>query len=189
MPASPRPETTVLETERLFLREFDPSDLEDLFEILGDGETMRFYPQPKSREGTAAWIEWCRGSYREHGFGLWGSVLKETGKLVGDCGLTLQAVDDERFVEVGYHLNKGFWHRGLATEAAVAVRDHAFETVGVDRLIALIRPENEPSRGVAERLGMTVWRHTERAGLAHLVYAMTRQDRGGISRPARPGRR
>jgi RimJ/RimL family protein N-acetyltransferase len=109
---------------------------------------------------------------------LWGLVLKENGKLVGDCGLTLQDVDGETFVEVGYHLNRSYWHRGLATEAATACRDHAFKIAGVDRLIALIRPENEPSWRVAERLGMQVWRRTERGGMPHLVYSLTRPEWG-----------
>jgi RimJ/RimL family protein N-acetyltransferase len=173
-PAAPSPETTVLETERLFLRELQPSDLADLAGVLGDAETMRFYPHPKSREETMAWIEWSRRSYADNGFGLWGVVLKEDGNLVGDCGLTSQDVQGETFVEVGYHLDKRFWHRGFATEAALACRDHAFEVVGVDRLIALIRPENEPSWRLAQRLGLQLWRRTERDGIPHVVYSMTR---------------
>jgi RimJ/RimL family protein N-acetyltransferase len=182
-PSVPPPETTVLDTERLYLRELQHTDLEDLAQILGDPETMRFYPHPKSLDETLAWIEWSRRSYAEHGFGLWTVVLKGDGNLVGDCGLTLQDVDGEMFVEVGYHLNKRHWHRGLATEAAMACRDHAFNAVGVDRLIALIRPENEPSRRVAERLGMSVWRQTERSGIPHLVYSLTRLEWRPARRP------
>lgn len=176
IPAVPRPETTILETGRLFLRELQLSDLDDLAGVLGDAETMRFYPHPKSREETMVWIEWSRRSYVANGFGLWGLVLKEGGNLVGDCGLTLQDVEGETLVEVGYHLEKRLWHRGLATEAALACRDHAFEVVGVDRLIALIRPENEPSWRLAQRLGMRIWRNAERGGIPHMVYSLTRPD-------------
>jgi RimJ/RimL family protein N-acetyltransferase len=179
-PAVPRPDTTILETERLFVRELLPSDVDELAEVLGDVETMRFYPHPKSRQETVAWMEWNRRSYGENGFGLWGLVLKENGKLVGDCGLTLQDVDGEELVEVGYHLNRTCWHRGLATEAAAACRNRAFEVVGVDRLIALIRPENEPSWRLAERLGMEVWRRTERGVVPHLVYSLTRSRWRGL---------
>jgi ribosomal-protein-alanine N-acetyltransferase len=189
LPAIARPEATVLDTERLYLRELQPSDVDQMFEVLGDPETMRFYPDAKTRQETAAWIEWNRGSYGENGFGLWASILKETGKLIGDCGLTVQTVDGERFVEVGYHLNKGNWHQGFATEAALACRDHAFEGFGMDRLIALIRPENEPSWRLAERLGMSTWRDTVRADLPHSVYAMTREEWALITRPSGPDRR
>ena len=62
----------------------------------------------------------------------------------------------------------------MATEAALACRDYAFHSVGVDRLIALVRVENEPSAGVARKLGMTVWKHTVRAGFDHFVFSITR---------------
>jgi len=166
----------VLETERLGLRELTPDDLDDLFQILGDRETMRFYPEPMTRQGTLGWIQWCTCSYVDHGFGLWALILRETGEFVGDCGLTVQEVDEERLVEVGYHVKKSHWRRGLATEAARACRDHAFDVVGVQRLIALVRVENEPSAGVAGNLGMTVWKDTMRAGLRHHVYSITREE-------------
>lgn len=164
----------ILETERLLLREMAPDDLAELSEILGDPETMRFYPRPFSRDEAAGWIEWCRRSYRDHGFGLWALILKDSGEFVGDCGLTVQDVDGEKLVEVGYHVKKSHWRQGLATEAALACRDHAFDVVGVDRLIALVRVENEPSAGVARKLGMTVWKHTQRAGFDHLVFSIDR---------------
>jgi RimJ/RimL family protein N-acetyltransferase len=149
-------------------------DLDALAEILGDPETMRFYPAPKSRAESAGWIEWNLGNYERLGFGLWALVLKETGAFVGDCGLTMQPVEDERFVEVGYHLRRDHWRRGLATEAAAASRDHAFRALGVDRLVALVRVENEPSAGVARRIGMRPWKRIDHAGLDHVVWSMTR---------------
>jgi RimJ/RimL family protein N-acetyltransferase len=162
----------VLETDRLLLRELTLDDVDDLFAILGDEETMRFYPASKTREQTIGWIDWNRRSYEEHGFGLWALILKGTGEFVGDCGLTMQEVDGEWFVEVGYHVKRTHWRRGLATEAAMACRDHAFDVLGLSRLIALVRVENVPSAGVARKLGMTVWKDTMRLGLRHFVYAM-----------------
>src|SRR5207249_5175778 len=83
----------VLTTERLVLRELTPEDAGPLHDVLGDPETMRFYPHPYGPDEVAAWIEWSRRSYERNGFGLWALVLKETGELVGDCGLTVQDVD------------------------------------------------------------------------------------------------
>jgi RimJ/RimL family protein N-acetyltransferase len=165
-----------LETERLVLRTLTMADVDDLAAVLGDPETMRFYPAPKSRAETVGWIEWNLRNYADHGFGLWALELKETGEFAGDCGLTVQPVDDERFVEVGYHVRRDRWRQGLATEAATVCRDHAFEVVGVDRLIALVRVENEPSAGVARKLGMRRWRRVERSGFDHDVWAMTREE-------------
>lgn len=163
-----------LETERLILRDMTMGDLNALSAILGDPETMRFYPAPKSRAESVGWIEWNLRNYAEHGFGLWALTLKETGEFVGDCGLTVQPVGDERFVEVGYHVRRDRWGQGLATEAAIACRDHAFDTVGVERLIALVRVENVASAAVARKIGMVPWRRVERAGFDHVVWSMTR---------------
>jgi len=163
-------------TARLTLRELDLDDASSLHGILGDAETMRFYPHPYSLEETRAWIERSERSYRENGFGLWALVTKDRGEFVGDCGLTIQHVEGEPFVEAGWHIKRSHWCRGMATEAGLAVRDHAFTSVGVERLISLVRVENEPSAGVARKLGMTVWKVTEHAGLDHLVFSLTRTD-------------
>jgi [ribosomal protein S5]-alanine N-acetyltransferase len=170
------PPRLILETERLVLRELTLDDVDELHVVLGDPVSMRFYPHPFSRDEVVRWIEWARRSYADNGFGLWGLELKESGRLVGDCGLTLQDVEGEQLVEVGYHMARSHQRNGLATEAAAASRDHAFQVVGTDRLIALIRPENVPSRRVAEKIGLGLWRQTERAGMAHLVYAIAREE-------------
>jgi RimJ/RimL family protein N-acetyltransferase len=166
----------VLETERLWLRKLTLEDVDDLYEALGDPYSMRFYPHPFSRDEVVGWVEWARRSYADRGHGLWGLVLKESGELVGDCGLVVQDIDGDQMVEVGYHVKPNHQRRGLATEAAVACRDHAFEAVGVDRLIALVRVENAPSAGVARKVGMTVWRETMRAGFRHHVFSISRQE-------------
>jgi RimJ/RimL family protein N-acetyltransferase len=166
----------VLSTDRLWLRELDEGDLDDLYEIIGDAETMRFYPRPFSLEEARGWIEWSRRSYAENGFGLWAMVLKDTGEFIGDCGLTIQQVEGERFVEAGWHVHRRYQRNGYASEGGLASRDHAFEVVGVDRLISLVRVENEPSAGVARKLGMIIWRHTERVGLDHYVFSLERPE-------------
>ena len=164
----------ILETDRLYLRELVADDLDGLLDVLGDPVAMRYYPHPFSREEVAGWIDWSRRSYRENGFGLWGMILKETAELVGDCGLTIQDVEGERLVEVGYHLRRSHWHRGLATEAARRCCRWAFDTLDVDFAIALVRAENRPSAGVAERVGMRVWKSVDHKGMLHLVYRVER---------------
>ena len=168
----------VLETERLVLRELELADLDVMHEVLGDPTSMRFYPHPFSREETAMWIERNRERYACEGFGLWAVVFKETGELAGDTGLTVQAVDGEDFVEVGWHIHPRLQGRGLATEAGRASLDHGFGSLGLDRIVSIIRPENVPSWRVAEKLGMTVWKETVHAGLAHRVYRVERP--GGV---------
>lgn len=166
----------ILETPRLVLREFSTDDADELALILSDAETMRFYPAPLDRAGVEEWIVRNRRRYADHGHGLWALTLKLSGELIGDCGLTVQHVDGVDEVEIGYHVRRDLWGRGLATEAARACRDYGFARLAAERLISLIRPENEPSRRVAEKNGMRIWNEITWHGLQHLVYAIGRKD-------------
>jgi RimJ/RimL family protein N-acetyltransferase len=100
--------------------------------------------------------------------------LKSSGELIGDCGITRQQVEDESLYEIGYHLRRDCWRKGFATEAAIACREWGFANLKADRIISLIRPENMPSRRVAERNGMTIWKEIDWRGLRHCVYAVER---------------
>ena len=166
----------ILETSQLILREFTPADTEALVRVLSDPETMRYYPAPYDRAGVEEWIARNIRRYKECGHGLWGMVLKSSGELIGDCGLTAQAVDGQTEIEIGYHVRRDLWGQGLAPEAARACRDYGFAILSVERLISLVRPENIPSRRVAEKIGMTMWKEIAWRGLPHVVYA-TRRDR------------
>jgi len=164
----------ILQTPRLQLREFTPQDADALALVLSDPETMRYYPARFDRAGVEQWIERNRQRYQHDGVGLWAMELTKTQELIGDCGIILQQVEGERLYEIGYHLRRDFWGRGLATEAAIACRDWAFAHLKTERLISLIRPENLPSRRVAERNGMTVWKEVNWRGLPHYVYSIER---------------
>ncbi|HVH53691.1 MAG TPA: GNAT family N-acetyltransferase [Actinomycetota bacterium] len=164
----------LLETERLRLRPYTFGDLDDLFEIVGDPQTMTYYPEPYSRDRTLGWIEDNVRRYEVDGFGLWAMELRETGGFVGDCGPAVREVDRQREVEIGWHVNRAWWNRGLATEAAAACREYCFDVLDLERVISLIRPENLPSRRVAEKIGMIVEREVDWHGYRHLVYAAWR---------------
>ncbi len=164
----------ILETGRLLLREFVPGDADALAAVISDPETMRFYPEPRDRAGVESWIERNRRRYRDDGHGLWAMVLKSSGEVVGDCGLTRQSVDGVDEIEIGYHLRRDLWGRGLAPEAAAACRDYGFERLGAERLISLIRPANLPSRRVAEKIGLSLWKEVLWRELPHCVYVIRR---------------
>jgi ribosomal-protein-alanine N-acetyltransferase len=164
----------ILETSRLILREFRPDDADALARVISDAETMRFYPAPFDRAGVEEWINRNVRRYDKDGHGLWAMVLRASGEMIGDCGLTVQNVDGIDEIEIGYHVRRDCWGQGFAGEAARACRDFGFARLPVDRLISLIRPENVPSRRVAEKNGMTVWKEVEWHGLRHFVYAVRR---------------
>ena len=162
----------ILETERLLLREFVPEDVDALALVLSDPEAMRYYPAVLNRAGVAAWIERNRRRYADAGHGLWAMVLKSSGEVIGDCGLTRQCVDGTEEVEIGYHVRRDLWGHGYAPEAACASQGYGFRQLGAARLISLIRPENLASRRVAEKTGLSLWKQVVWRDLPHCVYAI-----------------
>src|SRR5262245_30899369 len=116
----------ILETPRLLLRELTPDDLGFVETMLADEETMRFYPQRYARADAEAWVKRQVDRYAREGHGLWLVVSKETGQPVGQVGLVNMLVEGEWMAETGYLVHRPFWRRGYASEAALAVRDHAF---------------------------------------------------------------
>jgi RimJ/RimL family protein N-acetyltransferase len=164
--------TTILETERLRLREFTPADLEELAAMVADPEQMTFYPRPKTREEAAAWIERNLALYRGLGYGAWAVELIDRERaLAGYCGIRPLELDDgTREIEIGWHVHKRHWGEGIATEAAAAVHELAFERHGLRRLVAIIPPEHTASRRVAEKIGMRAERTATSEGETVVVY-------------------
>jgi RimJ/RimL family protein N-acetyltransferase len=168
------PTGAVLETERLWLRRMRAGDVDDLLRVLGDGEAMRFYAQPFARADVGRWIDWNLRNYADHGHGLWALVLKEDGGTIGDCGVTWQRVGYQSSLELeaGWHLRRDLWNRGLATEAAIRVRDHARDALGRERLIAIIDQGNLASQAVARKLGMSLERTDRLETEERLIFSM-----------------
>ena len=169
----------VIETERLALRELTLDDVDAMFAIVGDAETMKYYPRPFSREDTVDWVNRNLERYRRDGFSLYAVTLKTNDSdVIGDCGLMRQEVEGDSLIEVGYHFRRDCWGKGYATEAARGCMAYAFAHLGAAKVVSLIRAENVPSCRVAERNGMTVERQVVFHDLPHLLYAMRREDYG-----------
>ena len=175
----------VMETERLRLRPFasDLSDLDALHEIQSDPHHMRFYPHPFSREESHAWIEKFIELQERWGYSLWAIEDRETGEFLGNCGPAPQMVDGVEEVELGWSVTPRRARQGIATEAAAAWRDRCLGPLGMDHVIALVRPENVPSRGVAEHIGMSLWKEARHGSLGwiHLVYRVQTVDRRRVA--------
>lgn len=172
----------VAETSRLIIRQLRPSDGEAMDAVFGDAEVMRYGDGVRRPEWVRSWIAgWVNEYYPRWGFGMWAVVDRGTSAVLGYCGLS-------RFpercaaaeAEIGFRLARAYWGRGLATEAAMAVREYAFGRVGVSRAIAMIDPANVASLRVAEKIGMRYEREVMLAGYDHPdhLYAVG-SDSGG----------
>ena len=144
----------ILETERLILREMQPSDFDALCRIMQDEQTMTAYEGAFSDEEVQAWLDRQLERYRKWGYGLWAVVLKETGAMIGQCGLTMQPWKGQEVLEIGYLFERAHWHRGYATEAARACKDYAFDILNAKEVCSIIRDTNTASQNVALRNGM-----------------------------------
>ena len=164
-----------IETARLLLREMSPDDLDFVAAMLAHPEVMRYYPKCYSRDEAAVWIERQMRRYARHGHGLWLAIERATGDPVGQVGLLIQQVRGVEEKEVAYLIHRPHWRRGFATEAGAAARDYAFAVLGRQRVIALIRPENVPSIGVARKLGLKEEPdRVQHSGFEHIVFSVAR---------------
>ena len=154
-PVAPLP----LQTERLILRPLVDTGAEaaDLHRLYGDAETMRYVGgrgvPAEGIEQTRHSLAWFLRHQSLHGFSLWAVDERDGEPLVGVAGL-LWVEGHGPDVEVAYVVRRGRWGRGYATEAARAVLVAGFGPLGLSRIVALAWPENVPSRGVMEKLGM-----------------------------------
>jgi RimJ/RimL family protein N-acetyltransferase len=165
----------ILETPRLILREMSLADLDFVAVMLADPEVMRYYPKCYSHNEAETWVERQVNRYARHGHGLWLVLDKASGQPVGQVGLLIQNVEGVEEKEVGYLIHRPFWHRGFATEAALACLDHAFVVLGRQQVISLIRPENLSSQGVARKLGMKPQpRIVQHSGFEHTIFSISR---------------
>lgn len=148
---------SILHTERLDLRHVHMLDHAAMCAIFGDAEVMRYGAGAQTSEWVHDWLATCLDQYyRQWGFGPYAVVERQSRQVIGYCGLFFfPDINGQPEVEIGYRLARAAWGHGYASEAARAVRDFAFQTLCLKRLIAMIDPDNHASIRVAEKLGMT----------------------------------
>ena len=170
----------ILETERLYLREMNQNDFGSLCKILQDEKAMYAYEGAFSDAEVQEWLDRQLARYKKWGFGLWAAVLKETGEVIGQCGLTMQLWKEREVLEIGYLFRRDCWHRGYATEAARACKAYAFEKLEAEEVCSIIRDINEASKRVAIRNGMMktdVWtKHYRGVDMPHFRYVIVKAD-------------
>lgn len=144
-----------IETARLRLRKLRMSDFDALRPILQDIEVMYAWEHAFSDEEVRDWLAENLRRYQADGYSYLAAEDRENGNLLGTTGLLTEQVDGTARLGIGWIYGKRFWGKGFAQEGAAALLRCAFETMGAENVIAAIRPENQSSRRLAERLGMT----------------------------------
>jgi ribosomal-protein-alanine N-acetyltransferase len=165
-----------IETERIYLRPFVSDDLDEFVLLGSDPDVMRFIGsgRPQSKELTAKRLKAIIESRNKHGFGLWAAINKKTGEWMGFCGL--QYLDNTSEVEVGYRLAKRFWGMGFATEAAAASLRYGFDQLCLDRIVAVVQPENFASQRVLEKIGLRYEKNARYYDSDVKYYSITRDE-------------
>ncbi|MEO5719093.1 MAG: GNAT family N-acetyltransferase [Chthoniobacterales bacterium] len=167
----------LIKTPRLFLRHFTADDLEPLSELMANPDFMRFSSGVFTREQTASFLfDRVIAPARAGLPSQFAVIFREENRLIGYCGFFRQVVDDVNEIEIGYRLHPEYWKRGLATEAAQAVRAYAFDVLKLARVISLIHPVNHASRRVTEKNGMTLEKTTVFRGSPAQVFSCARDD-------------
>jgi RimJ/RimL family protein N-acetyltransferase len=146
----------LIDTDRLVLRELTMDDISATREIVCDERTMYAWTRAWSEQENLDGLRKQLKNYKEDGYGRWAVVLKETGKVIGICGLQWCETDKEKVPEIGYSFNRAYWGRGYASEAAVACRKSAFDILKFNEVFSLVKEDNLASMNVAIRNGMLV---------------------------------
>jgi len=160
----------IIETPRLILRELTLDDTGNLSLVLSDKESMKHYPHPFSPEEVKRWIEKNIERYKTDGFGLWAVIRKEDNQFIGDCGITLQNIDNKILPEIGYHIIGEYCNQGYATEAAAACKDYATGKLQFSSIYSYSEYGNYTSQKVASKIGMHRLKTFEKDGVVEVVY-------------------
>ena len=167
----------IIETERLYLREMTEDDFEALNKVLADSDIMQHYPYAFDEARVRNWIQRNMERYRLFGFGLWAVCLKETGEMIGDCGLTMQLINGQIKPEIGYHIRADKQRKGYAKEAAAAVRDWTFHNTPFNVIYSYMKHTNLPSYKTAMSWGCKqVDEYADEVNEITKVFAISRDE-------------
>lgn len=163
-----------LRTQRLILRRWRPADAAPMAAINSDPAVTEFLNRRMDAAATAAFLDRTTEHWAEHGFGHWAVEPTEgplAGEMIGFVGVTYPGFLPElaHRPELGWRLSPSSWGSGYATEAALAARDDAFTRLGLAELISIVHPDNQRSRRVTAKVGMTIERQVHNEVLAREV--------------------
>jgi RimJ/RimL family protein N-acetyltransferase len=149
-----------LQTDRLILRRWRPSDRALFAQMNADPRVMEHFPNPLTLAQTDDLIALIQAHFARHNFGPWAAELRSTGAFIGFIGLNIPTFEPpftphtNPCVEIGWRLAHAHWGQGFATEGASALLHHAFTVLNLEEVVSFTVPANQRSRRVMEKLGM-----------------------------------
>lgn len=149
---------TILETERLIVRNWRDADRDLFFEINSDPAVMAFFAFRRDRKEADAFFDHLRSLIAETGFGFYALERKDNGETIGFSGLARTDLAPHiplGTVEIGWRLVERHWKRGFASEAAAALLRYGFDQLKLDEIVSFAVQNNNRSTAVMERIGMT----------------------------------
>ncbi len=166
-----------IETDRLIVRSVQETDFEPLATLWTDPEVTYYMGGPRNYEEVLKTLREDAQLSPRPIFDLWPVVEKETGQIIGDCGILEKEIDGRNQYEIVYVLAKLAWGKGFATEVASSLKDHAFNELGLKRITALIDPDNQKSEMVATKIGLRYEKDTVRPnGKTMRLFALNIED-------------
>ena len=165
-----------IESGRVYLRDLNENDVDMLFELHNNKETMKFMPYNSiSYERAVNDVkDYASVSVTQPGFGIWATVLKETDEVIGwTCLKRLPNIEE---VEIGYRYFPKYWNKGYCTEICRELLRYGFEDLNLNEIMAIIRPENIASICVAEKLGMSYIKNVSHFGMDLKEYMITKES-------------
>jgi RimJ/RimL family protein N-acetyltransferase len=166
----------MLETERLIIRQFTFDDLDTLIGLRSDNDVIKYIgsrrmQNPEAIEKRLAFYIDC---YAKYGYGMCAMIWRETGEMIGWCGL--QPLEETGETEVGYGMIKRFWGKGIGYECARAWLEYGFREAAATRIVAVAAPENTASWRIMEKLGMTYEKTDKHYGMECVFYGISKEE-------------
>lgn len=163
---------TTLLTERLLLRPYKRDEAHLIHSLTSDLRVMFWRSEPGTMEEAELILAEKLGFYEEFGMGFWPVFLRETGEFLGQ--VALQPLPETGEPEIGYHFHVAAQGKGYATEAAKCVLHHGFIEMKLDRIVAVILPDNHPSHAVMKKLGLPYAGDLMKGDMIHNYFALER---------------
>ena len=174
-----------IETPRLLLRRWKESDIAVFTKMNLDAEVMRYFPAPYSEERTKQSYDAIQEEFAKYGYSLYAAEEKSSGNFIGFIGFHWARFDADfcPCIEIGWRLDKDYWHKGYATEGAKACLQHGFDHLGFDTIYSFTAVKNLPSEHVMQKIGMHFYQFFDHPQVPddhplkpHVCYVISKND-------------